>query len=865
MLGLYDELRRRQRSVRRFARVLFDQLRVERGTDRGSETLIQQTAFLGLAFLAYQRAAAASGGMDEHRLRDLLLAQQPTLPFEHVVIAVADHPTDPRGLWPADFDLLGRLEGVGRLDVVMTDESHDAGFRERLEQELPGVVEVPSSEAASPGTLIRPSREADVAACFVSRDREEELRDVVRAIIDRGRETDGELAESTAIVFHRPLPYLYLAQQTLGDARVPYQAFDALPLAAEPYAALLDLALAAARTDGSRDAMVGLLRSALIAVAVDGTAVTRREVSDLDAVLRERRATGVASGFEAEVSGFFGKRTSRQGLDRRRARRAARAAAACATELGGFRTGRTASEQVGAIAAFLRRHEAPSSEDALWVERHKRARAAVLGVLDGLALAYRRHDDRAREPEAISAAILHAIEARTFAPRTGLSGVHLVDAVAARFGAFYHVHLVGLVETDWPERPRRSVFYSSGLLTALSWPQESDQMAAQQAAFRDLLGLAARTTRLHAFQLEGDAVVAPSPILDATADLPATVSADAGASLIFDDEVLTGRVEPLGLDAPLEAWLTLRRERPPLDDPRYAGLVEPHPAQAYRVSRVDRYADCPFKYFAGSVLQLPEERDEASGLTPLERGTLLHELFEQFYRQWHADGMGAITTTSLPEAVDRFSRLTRERLRDLPPADRVLEDARLLGSLVARGVAERVFELEADAGRAVVERLVEVDLNGPFVFPAMGGLRQVTVAVKGKADRVDIFADGSIGVVDYKLGRMPKSHAVQVAVYAFCARTALAGPGGAARRVQSATYLAFGEEGRLDGQVGRSDESADIAIEDRAGQFAAHVGHIEAGRFPAHPQHVGDCTWCPYAGVCRKEYRSEDDDAADSV
>ena len=42
----------------------------------------------------------------------------------------------------------------------------------------------------------------------------------------------------------------------------------------------------------------------------------------------------------------------------------------------------------------------------------------------------------------------------------------------------------------------------------------------------------------------------------------------------------------------------------------------------YRVSRVDHYVLCPFKYFAENVLGLPEERDDLAGLTPLERGNL---------------------------------------------------------------------------------------------------------------------------------------------------------------------------------------------------------------------------------------------------
>jgi hypothetical protein len=43
MLDFYDELRRRQRTVRRFARAVFTQLRGERGLDRGTDSLIQQT------------------------------------------------------------------------------------------------------------------------------------------------------------------------------------------------------------------------------------------------------------------------------------------------------------------------------------------------------------------------------------------------------------------------------------------------------------------------------------------------------------------------------------------------------------------------------------------------------------------------------------------------------------------------------------------------------------------------------------------------------------------------------------------------------------------------------------------------------
>jgi RecB family exonuclease len=860
MLDFYDELQRRQRSVKRFRRALFDELKVERGSDRGSESLIHQTAFLGFAFLAYERAIRDAGVLDEHVLRSLLLAKRPDWPVDHVVVAVADHPTDPRGLWPADFDLLGRWTGL-RLDVVMTDETHDAGFRERLEQELPGIEEVREPGAPWTPFVVRPDHE-DGSWCHLSRDREEEVRDVIRHIRARSRQSapPGRLAP-TAIVFQRPLPYLYLARQLCEDAGLQTQALDALPLAAEPYAALLDLVLVVARTGGTRESTVALLRSPLLRFEVDGERLSLEDAAALDAILIARRVTGGADRYLEEVARCLADATRtgrrRERDEALRAQRAAQAAAAVVSELAPFQHAALASDQIIAIAAFLRRRQEGPNEEDSWREPYLRARAAVLGVLDGLAGAYQRHDDHHRAPEILVAAVRHEVEQQTFSPARHRSGVHLVDAVAARFGEFDHVHLVGLVETDWPERQRRNIFFTSGLLKVLGWPQDADHSAAQLAAFRDLTGLPARTLYLHAFQLEGDAIVGLSPMVEVVRGAPATVGEPLPHVHVFSDEVITGTGDATG-------WLGARLQRPPLDDPRYSGRGLPQPPQPYRVSRVDRYVTCPFQYFAESVLRLSEEPSETPGLTPLERGTLLHDLFERFYRAWDNDGRGAITPANLPEAVAMFTEMARLTCAALPEADRVLEETRLLGSLVARGVAERVFELEAEDDSEIAARHIEAVLRGPFRFPLLGGLDQRLIEINGKADRIDVFRDGSLRVVDYKLGRMPNlKSSIQIAAYAYAARQQLEAKDHIPHPIADAMYLAFGDEQRLEGRLGTSGD-ASMAVEARAGEFAAVVGRIEAGEFPARPSSTSECIWCRYAGVCRKEYQLEDD-AAESV
>jgi len=864
MLAFYDELQRRQRTVRRFARGLFDELRVERGTDRGSEHLIDQTRFLAFTFLAYARGVAASGGLDEHALRVALVTEQPTLPFDDLVVAVADHPADPQGLWPADFDLIGRLAHLAQVHVVVTDEAHDAGLRERLERELPGIEESRVADVAWSPVLVTPENAA-ASPAFISRDREEEVRDVARTIRDRANRDGSGGPSSVAVVFHRPLPYLYLAQQVLGDARIPYQAFDALPLAAEPYAALLDLVLTVARTGGTREAVIALLRSSLLEFVADGRAITRDEVSTLETVLLDRRASGDAMGFGREVDAFFGNRPSRHELVAESARRAAAAAAAVAAALAAYRTAATASAQVGTLAAVLRGHERPVPREDDRADRHHRARAAVLGVLDSLAEAFGRHDDQQRDEGELTAAIHHAIEAQTFMPRRGHAGVHLVEAVAARFGEFDDVYLVGLAETDWTNRHRRNIFYSTGLLKSLGWPQDADQTVADEAAFRDCLTLARSRTRLSSFELDGDTIVGRSSMIELARGMPSESQLPARPSRIFADERLTLGVVPEGLDAGQAGWLRVRHARPALDTPLYAGQVSSRPATSYRVSAIDRYVACPFKYYAEHVLGLREELADSSGLTPIERGTLLHTLFEQFYREWQRQGERAITKANLPRALGVFSTVVDAALAALPEADRALEYMRVMGSIVGRGVAERVFEIEIADGLDVRERFLEEALNGAFQFPDPDGA-PTSIAIRGKADRIDVLADGSIRVVDYKLGRMPDlDTSVQVAVYAHCARQVLEARDREPRPVAAAMYLAFGDDKRLEGRMQAEPGSEVDVIESRAGEFARTIRRIEAGEFPPRPLRVGDCQWCGFATVCRKEYRVEDDEPADAL
>jgi ATP-dependent helicase/nuclease subunit B len=307
----------------------------------------------------------------------------------------------------------------------------------------------------------------------------------------------------------------------------------------------------------------------------------------------------------------------------------------------------------------------------------------------------------------------------------------------------------------------------------------------------------------------------------------------------------------MGLTDQAHSWIALRASRSPDDAPFFHGAAGPRDPAVYAVSHVERYLECPFKYYAARVLQLDEEREDESGLSPQERGQLLHEVFETFFRQWHESGGRAVTTANLAPALALFASVAEAVLARLPEADRALERTYLLGSAAAAGLGERAFNFEIEQECEVVERLLEHPLEGEFEFKGAEGPRRIRI--RAKTDRIDLLDDGTMRVIDYKLSRAPKpARALQLPVYGLCAEQHLTGHQGRDWTVSRAGYVAFKEKNAFV-NVGGS-VPLERALEEGAQRLVAAVNGIERGDFPVRPEEPYRCMWCGYAGVCRKDY-----------
>jgi ATP-dependent helicase/DNAse subunit B len=362
-----------------------------------------------------------------------------------------------------------------------------------------------------------------------------------------------------------------------------------------------------------------------------------------------------------------------------------------------------------------------------------------------------------------------------------------------------------------------------------------------------LLSLANSHTRLSTFSLESDAVVEPSAFIDELSSFQITTAPDRPAA---EEPRLTSEMPLEHQSAAGSAWAQARARNADRDLARFVGDAGAWTLPRVSVSRVERYLKCPFQFYVSNVLQVDEEPEDDNSRSPLERGRFLHELFETFFHEWQARGRGRITSREMADARALFAEIAEPALRSLSPAEAALERARLFGSAVGSGIADRVFAMEAERGTAIRERLMEYELDGQFRFTGEDGTSR-DVRLRAKIDRVDVLGDGTFRLIDYKTKYVPDRRlALQLPIYSSCVRETLSKEHHRDIPPSEAMYLSF--EGpqpvvALEERGKQFDELTAAA----ARRFVAALDEIARGHYPSRPETKNLCTMCGYVAVCR--------------
>ena len=297
--------------------------------------------------------------------------------------------------------------------------------------------------------------------------------------------------------------------------------------------------------------------------------------------------------------------------------------------------------------------------------------------------------------------------------------------------------IVGIVESDWPERPRRNIFYPPTLLKALGWPSEKDRRAAADARFLDLLDVARRADR----RCRPSRSTTRRSCRDRSSSTRSRVRGCRRSRAAVD-----GRALFAGRSARRSS--RSRSDRLHGERTRVGGVANraiagrragfprrgARPAAARLVGQRDRdLSRLPVQVLRAACARLEEEPDDEEVMDPRRQGQFVHEVFEAFFAAWQAAGHRAITPGNLDAARELFTAVVDRALERLPMAEAGLERTRLLGSPAAAGLGEAVFRMEAERPIAVVERLLEHRLDGDFTIATADGPRTSRCAARPTA------------------------------------------------------------------------------------------------------------------------------------
>ncbi len=327
-----------------------------------------------------------------------------------------------------------------------------------------------------------------------------------------------------------------------------------------------------------------------------------------------------------------------------------------------------------------------------------------------------------------------------------------------------------------------------------------------------------------------------------------------GARLPVDDPVLAAGVAMA---------IGRRSQRFTRFDGNLAGLQLPSPAEGVTsATRLEGWARCPFAYFARELLRVEpvENPEDRLRISPLVRGTLVHAVLERFVAE-----VLRRRPEEQPGPDDPWTEADRRRLLEIAEEECGLIEAhgqvgrplfwrrdrrRLLADLEQFLLADSAMRARRRTRPVAAE--LAFGLPGSSVphaaLPLADGR---TVRFRGRADRLDLAADGSLEVLDYKTGSASPyaglgaddpdagGRRLQLAVYALAARLHAGRPDAPVCSEYWFTS-ARGDFQRIGYPV-----TADVL--ERVGQTVGQmVDGIEAGVFPPFPDAANGIVTCPY-------------------
>ncbi|HUQ51935.1 MAG TPA: PD-(D/E)XK nuclease family protein [Gammaproteobacteria bacterium] len=384
---------------------------------------------------------------------------------------------------------------------------------------------------------------------------------------------------------------------------------------------------------------------------------------------------------------------------------------------------------------------------------------------------------------------------RTTPAALPLRGVHVLERIDAVGPGYDAVWVTGFTDSAWPEAPRTNPLLPLALQRAHGMPYSSPADAHERSA-RALERLLQRSREL--------VVSWPARVYD------------------YDTEPSPAiRSWPTLATAELDALTAVRRPAAPpresVDDEagRFTGARVPGGTGA-----LGRQARCPVRAFCQDRLGARALEPLAFGVTARLRGIATHNAAERLLEDLPAQAALAAKSAAVPHSIERA--LTRVFGR-------------------TRHHLTALYDLEAEQLQRVLAALLhEEQLRAPFRVLAVE--QRATIALGSltlnvRVDRIDVLADGTLAIIDYKTGeRATSAHwfgerlrDAQVPLYASHAAVDV-GAAVVARLVPTDTrYSGFWPTGAFPGRPSNAALQRDAQLELWRAQLEVLAAEFAAG------------------------------------
>lgn len=371
----------------------------------------------------------------------------------------------------------------------------------------------------------------------------------------------------------------------------------------------------------------------------------------------------------------------------------------------------------------------------------------------------------------------------SYAPRE--YGIRVVPIQTVDTMDIEELYLLGCSDGDFPGKDNQP-FYDQ--LEGLSQLLPDNQVLDDRRLFLKLLHLPKEEIHISYPEREGEALnVASNLILELERTSHHKISNPESIIIFSKSEILSKIVDDVRLTNKLatsviknpdvnhfKRQVNITQLRNRLDQPYgiYEGdiscvkvaseyLTHLVATREFSVSGLELYAQKPIQYFFRRILKLKEPQGFEEWLTPSEKGKMVHRVLHRYYSEF-----------SEPDrTLENLCQLAEEEIEKLPFLPSILWDFQkeaFLGGENRGGLFPFFFRYEKRQLESTplkpqyfevpfghLGRKIESEFSGGFVQPFEIGLNRTKVRLRGIVDRIDLFDNGGIIVVDYKTGQYP--------------------------------------------------------------------------------------------------------------